>query len=192
MNWANEIKTRVKMPALVRFYGLKLNQQGRTACPFHGGKNPNLGVKEDFCHCFKCGYNADAIKFVQDFFGMSFQDAIAKLNDDFSLGLPIGQKVDKRRQLFNAKENYERKLEHKRQQEAIESLRERFYNALGEFERLDKNRLIYQPKAGEELHPLFVEALQKIDEAQYELFCAEEDWKNAVEGSPCGNTAVHG
>lgn len=178
MNYAQEIKSRVKMLDLVRFYGLNPNRQNRVACPFHGGKNPNLGIKEYFCHCFKCGYNGDTIKFVQDYFGISFQEALKKINDDFSLGLFIGEKAEKRKSINEAKKKYDEQVARKRRQERIDELQRDFYDAIGEFARLEKNRIKYAPKSVDEFHPLFVEALQKIDGAKYDIFCAEEDLKN--------------
>ena len=192
MNYAEEIKIRVKMPELVRFCGLNPNRQNRVACPFHGGKNPNLGIKEDFCHCFKCGYKADVIKFVQDYFGLSFQAALVKINDDFSLGIPIGEKVDKRRAIDDAKKRYIERNEINGQRDRLEGLQNNFYNAVGEFARLEKNRLKHAPRVGEEFHPLFVEALKNTDNARYNIFCAEEDLKNEIAKSSCGSARVYG
>lgn len=192
MNYAEEIKSRVKMPQVARFYGLTPNAQNRVACPFHGGKNPNLGIKEDFCHCFKCGYKADAIKFVQDYFGISFQEAIAKMNDDFALGLPIGQKIEKRRAIDEAKQRFEERTEQKRQLDRVNAAKTNYFNAVGEFARLEKNRLKHAPRLGDEFHPLFVEALKNTDNARYNIFCAEEDLKNEIAKSSCGSSAVHG
>jgi DNA primase len=117
---ANEIKSRVKMPELVRFYGFEIKRGNRIPCHIHGGKNDNLGIKEEYCHCFKCGYNADAIKFVQDYFSLSFADAVSKINMDFSLGLPIGERIDKRRQTDMARQSFLQKQEQKKKEEEHE------------------------------------------------------------------------
>lgn len=192
MNYAEEIKSRIKMPEMVRFYGLTPNRQNRVACPFHGGKNPNLGIRDAYCHCFKCGYKADVIKFVQDFFGLSFQEALAKVNDDFALGLPIGEKVDKRRAIDEAKRRYDERMARKRQQERIDGLKKNCFDKVEEFARLEKNRLKHAPRLGEEFDPLFVEALKNMDNAEYEIFCAEEDLKDEIAKSSCGCASVFG
>ena len=183
MNYAQEIKNIVKMPQMVRFYGFKPNNQNRMPCPFHNGTNPNLGIKEDFCHCFKCGYKGDVIKFVQDFFGISFQEALLKLNEDFALCLPIGEKKEKRKIIADAKAEFIRRRSLEQRQEAASNARTHFYDAVGEFHRLEKNFSDYAPNGPEEFHPLFVEALQKMEAAKYNIFCAEEDWKNELEKS---------
>ena len=176
----------------MRFYGLKLNNQNRAACPFHGGKNPNLGIKEDFCHCFKCGYKGDVIKFVQDFFGLSFQEALTKINDDFSLGLFIAGKIGKRKAIDEAKKRYEERIEQKRRLDRLEAAKNNFYNSVGEFSRLEKNCLEHAPRGDGDFHPLFVEALKKLDGARYAIFCAEEDWENELENSTERNSAIYG
>lgn len=119
---ANEIKSRIKMPELVKFYGFELKKGSRIPCHIHGGKNDNLGIKEEYCHCFKCGYNADVIKFVQDYFSLSFADAVSKINTDFSLGLPIGQRVERRKQIDIAKEHFRRKQKEKEKEGAKNKL----------------------------------------------------------------------
>ena len=119
---ANEIKSRVNMPELVRFYGFELKRGNRMPCHIHAGQNDNLSVKERYCHCFKCGYNADVIKFVQDYFSLSFADAVAKINTDFSLGLSIGQTVERRNQVDIAKDHFRRKQKAKEKEQAKDKL----------------------------------------------------------------------
>lgn len=173
---ANEIKSRVKMPELVRFYGFELKRGNRIPCHIHGGKNDNLGIKEEYCHCFKCGYNADAIKFVQDYFSLSFADAVSKINMDFSLGLPIGERIDKRRQTDMARQAFLRKQEQKKKEEEHERYLTAWLDAHSELIRLERQKNDYRPKSAcEELHPKFIEALQGIEYAKYKLGCAEEE-----------------
>ena len=97
---ANEIKSRVKMPELLRCYGIEVNRRHRIACPLHSGTDKNCGVKDDYIHCFVCGESADQIRFVQRYFSLDFNEAVLKINEDFSLGIPIGDRavyIDKRK-----------------------------------------------------------------------------------------------
>ncbi len=174
--FANEIKSRVKMPELVRFYGFEIKRGNRIPCHIHGGKNDNLGIKEEYCHCFKCGYNADVIKFVQDYFSLSFAEAISKINEDFLLGLPIGEPLDKRRQTDIARQAFLRKQEQKRKEAEREKHLIAWLDAHSELIRLERQKIDYRPKSEcAELHPKFIEALQGIEYAKYRLGCAEED-----------------
>lgn len=53
-------------------------------CPFHTENSPSFKVSpsKQFYHCFGCGANGDAIKFLQEFSGLSFLDAVAELGGD--------------------------------------------------------------------------------------------------------------
>jgi len=47
-------------------------------CPFHGEKSPSFVVSpsKQIYHCFGCGVSGDAIKFVQEFEKLDFQNAV--------------------------------------------------------------------------------------------------------------------
>ena len=173
---ANEIKSRVKMPELLRRYGIEVDRKNRIACPLHSGKDKNCGVKDDYIHCFVCNESADQIGFVQKYFSLSFADAVSKINTDFSLGLPIGERIDKRRQTDMARQAFLRKREQKKKEEEHEKYLTAWLDAHSELIRLERQKIDYRPKSEcEELHPKFIEALQNIEYAKYRLGCAEEE-----------------
>lgn len=64
-------------------------KKNRISCPIHNGLDYNFSFTESVFHCFVCGASGDIIGFVQQYFDLSFSDAIAKLNNDFCLSLPI-------------------------------------------------------------------------------------------------------
>lgn len=176
MDYAAEIKSRLTLPEIVRYYGFRLNRHNRMPCPFHQGNDNNLGVKDDFYHCFVCGCKGDQISFVQDYFGLSFQSAIQKINEDFSLGLPIGKKMSLRQRLEAEKESFELSQKIKREREARNFRLQAYYDALGKFICLDRQKRLYAPKSGDaELNPLFIDALQNFELAKYRLECAETE-----------------
>ena len=88
--YADEIKARVPLLDLLAEYGFH-PIYNRMACPFHNGKDRNMLVSNNIYKCFVCGEHGDAITFVRKYFGLNFPAAIAKINDDFHLGLPIGK-----------------------------------------------------------------------------------------------------
>ena len=98
------------MPKLLQFYGFDI-KRGRMKCPLHNGEDYNCGVKQEYIHCFVCGESADVISFVIKYYGLSFKEAITKLNNDFHLGLPIGEKLDRRKQLDMAKRSFKARQE---------------------------------------------------------------------------------
>ncbi len=174
MDYAREIKERLTLLEIARHYGFTPNRQGRMPCPFHNGKDPNLGLKNRYYNCFVCGAKGDAIKFVKELFDLNFSDTISKINSDFSLGLPIGQKIDRRKQLEMERLAFHRRQKAKQEEMARQQVEDAYWAAFDEWKRLDDNRRNYAPKSHTEpLHPLFVEALKNIAGAEYNLSCAE-------------------
>lgn len=174
--FANQIKMRVKMPEILRRYGFDVDRNKRVPCPFHKGTDRNCGVKDDYIHCFVCGESADQIGFVQKYFSLNFSDAVSKINDDFCLGLPIGERIDKRRQTDMAKQAFFQKREQKKREQERESLLKKWADLHGEFIRMERNKKDFAPKnPDEEPHPLFVEACAKLDRVKYQIQCAEEE-----------------
>ena len=174
MNYADEIKSRLKMPEVLDYYGIERNRANRIRCVLHNGQNFNCGIKDHYIHCFVCGQSADVIKFVQVYFDLDFQSAIIKLNDDFRLGLPIGKKIDRRTQLEINKAAFERKRKAEQRQKERQKIEDDYWSAFDEWKRLDDNKRNYAPKTPtEHLHPLFVDALKNISGAEYRLECAE-------------------
>ena len=172
--YADEIKTRLKMPEILRFYGFDIKRGNRIPCPFHSGQDANCGVKNDYIHCFVCGESADQIGFIQKYFNLSFSDAIRKINDDFCLGLGIGEKIDKRKQIEISKRCFEIKKQKEKELQEKTLIEKEYDEALSDWIRLDMQRRLYAPLyETDELHPLFVEAITRIEQAQYRLDCAE-------------------
>lgn len=174
MDYASEIKSKLSMPQILEYYGFKINRSKRIPCPLHNGNDPNCGVKEHYIHCFVCGQSADVIKFVEVYFGLDFQTAISKLNDDFCLGLPIGQRIDRRKQLEMERLAFQRRQKAKQEEAERQQIEDAYWAAFDEWKRLDENKRKYAPETpAEPLHPLFVEALKNISGAEYRLECAD-------------------
>ena len=171
----NEIKSRIKMPELLQFYGFDI-KKGRIPCPLHSGNDLNCGVKQDYIHCFVCGESADVISFVIKYYGLCFKEAITKLNNDFNLGLPIGEKLDRRKQIDLARKSFKARQEREAKQNERNRLKNARETALDEWVRLDNQKTKYKPKSeNEDLHPLFVEAIINLPHAEYRLECAETE-----------------
>ena len=176
MDYAEKIKSMISMPEMMEQYGFKLNKAGFCKCPFHSERSASFKAYpgQRGYYCFGCGAHGSVIDFVMQYFGLNFQDAIAKINTDFSLGLPIGEKLDRRKQLEMQRQAFMRKREMNAKKAEQERLENAYWEAFDEWKRLDDNKRNYAPKTPEDpLHPLFVEALQKIEYAEYKLECAE-------------------
>ena len=176
MNFAEEIKRRIPMIEMLKYYGIETNRSNFCRCPFHQEKSASFkaypGSRGFFC--YGCNESGSVIDFVMKFFGLPFGDAIKKINEDFSLGLPIGEKLDRRKQLEINKAAFERKRKIEAEKKRREQIENDYWTAFDEWKRLDDNKRNYAPKTPlEPLHPLFVEALKNIAGAEYNLSCAE-------------------
>ena len=72
---------------------VQLKKQGANfmgLCPFHGEKSPSFSVSpaKQFYHCFGCGASGDAIKFLTEYSGLSFREAVDELAGQFGLQVP--------------------------------------------------------------------------------------------------------
>jgi DNA primase len=69
-------------------------------CPFHGEKSPSFSVSpsKQFYYCFGCGASGDAIRFLTEFTGASFPDAVADLAQQVGLTVPDDTRSDDERQ----------------------------------------------------------------------------------------------
>ena len=96
MNYSYEIRSRLSSREVLEFYGFDVDRAGFCHCPFHQGDNTgSLKVYDGNkgWHCFGCGAGTSVIDFVMKYFGLSFYDAEKKLNEDFRMGLPIGDRL---------------------------------------------------------------------------------------------------
>lgn len=176
MDYAEKIKSMVTMPEMMEQYGFRLDKAGFCKCPFHSERSASFKAYPGTrgYYCFGCGAHGSVIDFVMRFFGLSFGDSIKKINDDFSLGLPIGEKLDKRKKLEMNRQSFMRKREVEAEKAEQERLDNAYWAAFDEWKRLDDNKRNFAPKTpSEPLHPLFVEALKNISGAEYLLECAE-------------------
>lgn len=175
MNYAAIIKKMVTTQQVFEFYGYKPNQSGFVHCPFHSEKTASLKVYkgDGGWNCFGCGENGDVIDFVKKLFGLGFYDAIEKINLDFSLGLAPGNPRGHRLSAKIAAENFRLKKEREQKQREWEAVKKEYYTALDRWIELDRQARKYKPQNDtDELHPLFVEAVQGLPFAEYQVDAA--------------------
>ena len=77
---------------------VKLKKTGKNysaCCPFHNEKSPSFTVSPDkqFYYCFGCGASGTALKFVMEFDGLSFPDAVEKLAAQAGMEVPREQQA---------------------------------------------------------------------------------------------------
>lgn len=91
-NFIQDLKNKLNIVDIIG-QNIQLKKKGANywgICPFHSEKTPSFSVNEEkqFYHCFGCGAGGDIIKFVQDYYKLDFNDAIAKICNDNGIELP--------------------------------------------------------------------------------------------------------
>ncbi|MCC7259515.1 MAG: DNA primase [Alphaproteobacteria bacterium] len=77
-----------------------LRKQGHTlvaCCPFHKEKSPSFHVNDarHSYHCFGCGAHGDVIRFLTEYEGMSFPEAVERLANEAGIPLPKPREEDR-------------------------------------------------------------------------------------------------
>lgn len=86
-----EIKNSVNIVEIIGEV-VSLSKAGRNyigLCPFHGEKTPSFNVVEDkqFYHCFGCGRSGDVFKFIEEYRGVNFMDAVQIVSEKAGIAI---------------------------------------------------------------------------------------------------------
>ena len=91
----NELQNRVDIAAVVgsRVALKKGGKDLQGLCPFHDEKTPSFTVSpaKNMYYCFGCGAGGDAIKFLEEFEGLSFTEAVESLAASVGMEVPRAQ-----------------------------------------------------------------------------------------------------
>lgn len=162
------IKERLTMREVLERYGYEVDRKSFVRCPFHNEKTPSMKIYDRDFHCFGCQQHGDVITFVQKLFGLTFQDALKRLDADFGLNIYGGHTFDELRRSHYQQQALKAKKE--RESRAKERIDREYWTAFDEWKRLDDNRRLYKPSSPDEtLHPLFTESLKMMDYQKYVL-----------------------
>jgi len=79
-----------------------INHKG--LCPFHGEKSPSFIVSptRQTYHCFGCGVHGDALRFLMEYSGMGFLDAVRDLAQQVGMAVPEDDSSPEERERANA------------------------------------------------------------------------------------------
>ena len=163
---AEQIKQLVTIRQALEAAGVEVDRKGYACCPFHAEKSPSLKIydKTNSFHCFGCGASGDVINFFAALNHTNFKTTIAEIQRIFG----INEELDYSKQYELKRKSMQRQQEAQAKQKAKEKTFDDYLKAEKELDRLKKNKVQYSPKTQEEeLHPLFIEALQKMAYAEY-------------------------
>ncbi|MBD3755458.1 MAG: DNA primase [Gammaproteobacteria bacterium] len=84
----------------------------KACCPFHDEKTPSFNVnpQKQFYHCFGCGASGDAIKFLMEYDGLSFIEAVESLAAQYGMEVPREKLSPKQQAQQQAKQEKQRDL----------------------------------------------------------------------------------
>ena len=159
------VKQSITVREAAQMYRIEVNRSSMACCPFHDDKNPSMKLNEEYFYCFGCGATGDVIDFTARLYNLSPKEAAEKLAQDF--GLAYDSQAPPRR----------RYIRQKSEAQKFKEDRDHAFRVLADyFHLLRKWETDYTPKTPEEnLHPRFMEAIQKKDYVGYLLDFFLED-----------------
>lgn len=127
-----------------------------------------MGISDERFHCFVCGARGDVITFVQQIMDIDFKDALTKINDDFSLGLPVKSAItrEKKAELERKRIEYLAKKESERLAE--EEKKQRYWKLMDKWIEYDKAIRELKPKRGDlVIDERYIRAVKNIKYIEY-------------------------
>lgn len=162
------IKSRLSCRELLAMHGIEVNHKGRAKCCFHDDNRPSMAVYDKAYHCFACQAHGDVIDLAAQLYSTDKHEAI-RITAELA-GIAA---VDDTRE-YKKKADMLRQKSNERKQ-TINALNTSYYKLLAEFARLEQNKTEYAPRSPDctDLHPLFVEAITRIEYVWYALIECE-------------------
>lgn len=96
-DWREEIKSRVTIADVIRKYSPSSEiKKDVIRCPFHSERTASFRIyqRNNSFYCFGCGIGGDQINFVAKILGISYYDALKRVDEDFMLGI-FSRKISK-------------------------------------------------------------------------------------------------
>lgn len=178
--FAEIIKERVTTLEMMERVGVQVDRRGMAVCPFHGDRDASLKVYRDprrGWHCYGCHAGGDVIDFAMRLYGVGFMEAVSRINEEFALGLPIGetmtgaQRRAMREEIERAKQA---RLVLQRREHEAENAYWAAYDAWLINERVMQENA---PSGLSEPNAAYCEAIIRRDELEEALKDAEERWR---------------
>lgn len=192
IDYATEIKSAVRMRDVCARYGVDINHRGYCLCPFHGEKTPSMRIKDDKYKCFGCGAYGDVIDFTGELLGLSFQDSLKRLSDDFALNLPLDGEADEdaRRE---AEERTRRIVERRRtRQRAVQRANTACEIAMSVYAYYDTKRRESAPDSiVDDFTEEYADAVRKLPMIEYQLDRAEMNLAELMQYGKRNRTAEY-
>jgi len=138
--YAERIKGSVSVRDVLTLNGIPVNRSGFAVCPLHGDKDASLKVydKGRGWVCYGCHKGGDVINLAMQLYGVGFQDAIRKLNEEFSVGIEIDRQQTEK-EAFQAAANIAKmKAKRKEEQMKAEAAERAYWKGFDRWLELDR------------------------------------------------------
>lgn len=164
-----EIKARLTIQEVVNRYGVRI-ERGKALCPFHADKHPSMTFKNNYFRCWACGESGSVIDFAAKLYGLTALEAAKRLNDDFGLGLPVGEYQNEAQRIEAIRAREKREAEQTKVA-AFEDWIDRAIMDLSEYlQKLHKWEKEFAPSSMiEDFSPLFAKAIHEIPMIEWYL-----------------------
>ena len=178
--YAEIIKERVTTLDMMAHAGIQADRRGMAVCPFHGDRDASLKVYRDprrGWHCYGCHAGGDVIDFAMRLYGVGFREAVSRINEEFALGLPIGEPMTgaQRRAM---REEIERAKQARQALQRREHEAENAYWAAYDAWLINERVMQENAPSGlSEPNAAYCEAIIRRDELEEALKDAEERWR---------------
>jgi hypothetical protein len=152
-----QVKAAVTVRQLLEHNGFRINRQGFCVCPLHGDRDASLKVYggERGWVCYGCHKGGDVINLAKELYGETLTGAIRRLDSEFSLKLPLDEKVSaKNRFLFKAWQ-IKRENDLERERHRKELLEKEYWDTYDMWMFLDRCVRELEPERDEEPGPAF-------------------------------------
>lgn len=176
--YTEAIKQRVSSREVFEAAGIHVGRNGFTKCPFHGDQDASLKVYSDPArgwHCFGCHRGGDVLSLAMLLYNTDFKGAEKKLNEDFMLGLPIGERLTTEQKREMRAANDRREAERSDFQARAEAAEKAYWDAYDAW--LENERIIAEQAPRSPSEPFteaFVRAITHKAEIRDTLDIAEE------------------
>lgn len=186
LDFAEIIKERVSTREMMESTGLYIDRRGMVKCPFHADGDASLKIYRDprrGWHCYGCHAGGDVIDFAMRWYGLGFKDAMARINADFALGLPIGERASPD-ELRAIREELRRRREMREAKQKALDAAEKAYWAAYDAWLWNETIISAQRPTGafDAMSEEFIHAVTHSAEIRDSLDMAEERWWRARAG----------
>ena len=176
--YAERIKADVSCRQLLESNGTKVDRHGFAVCPLHGDKDASLKVYDNGRGwvCYGCHKGGDVINLARELYGLRFNDAIRRLNEEFNVGLDLDGSLSQKDSFTMKAKQIREKYARIAKENERKSIEKAYLDWLELFRMLDRIVVDNEPERDEEWSPQFCGYLRMREIANERLKETYWEW----------------